>query len=281
MPFIVDEEQIGELRTQFLRRASQSPELYHEKDIRNVKESDWTVKRFLYYNENDMDKSLEHMDNAMRWRKEYGVNDKTEADLPYEFVTAGAVFPGYEDNRGRIMIFFRVKVNRKIPELQDYFRQFVIGVINRVDEATGESGYGFVFDISGVGYKNVDLDFIQFLISTVRLAFPCGMRLLIAYNVPRLLRPLWSGIKLMFGQHARFVKFANGKEILKYIPAKGVPKYMGGDNGEDFTRPPPGVELKSVREFAPQYGFTEADVKKYMEMFEKDVKEAYQLVHNS
>lgn len=270
-------ELIPEVRQQFLNICNADPENYDEVDIIRIKTEDWWTLRFIKYHRGDVDKAVEHMDSALMWRKEFGVNNRDEKELPQEFVKAGALYPYGCDDKGRTMIYMRVKVYKKIPQLVQYFRQFVVGVINRVDIESGEKGYALVFDVTGVSMSNADMDFLQFLINTLKNSFPYGLRYVLVYNLPRLLRPLWAIAKMWVGRHQKIIKFANGDEIKEYIPVENIPKYLGGEAVVDFTLPPEGC--KSVKELAPQYGFTEDEVNKYMKIFEPHIKEANKLVN--
>jgi hypothetical protein len=272
-----DRQFIPELRQQFLDRYNKEPEKYDEIDVKNVETNDWSVLRFIKYNHQDISKALDHLDTALQWRKEFGLNERSESDLPKEFVKAGAIFPYGCDDKGRTIIYMRAKVHKKVPKLMEYFRQFVVGVIEKVDKESGETGYALLFDLTGIGFSNADMEFLQFFISTLQNYYPYGMRYVIVYNLPRLLRPLWTIAKFWLGSDQKIIKFANGDEIKTLIPLDQLPKYLGGEADIDFTKAPDGC--KSVIELGPKYGFTDDEVEKYMKMFEPHMKEAHQLVH--
>ena len=267
---------IPQVRQYVLKKCESEPDKYDQEDIDRVRTDQWTVLRFLKWNRGETDKSGEQLDACLRWRHEFGVNTRSEADLPQEFVKAGALFECGKDSLDRRLVFIRVKVYKKIPALVDYFRQFVVGVINKVDLESDQTGYALVFDLSGVGFSNADMDFLQFFITTIKSYFPYGVRHVIVYNLPRLLRPLWAVAKLWLGPQQRVITFVNGEEIKGLLPLDQLPRYLGGTAEHDFTVAPEGC--KTVKELGPKYGFTDKEVEKYLKIFEPHIKEAQQLV---
>ncbi|CAG2121353.1 unnamed protein product, partial [Medioppia subpectinata] len=69
----VSKSLIQELRQKAVERVEKNPELYYEKDVEKVKSNDWFVRRFLhnYKSEVDVNKGLEALDKALKWRKSY------------------------------------------------------------------------------------------------------------------------------------------------------------------------------------------------------------------
>lgn len=95
---------VPHLRERFLKLYLDNPHLYDEHDINKVKNDTWTVQRFIESWE-DPDKALQHMDNAMKWRKSFGVNRRTfEKNSPREFFLLGAFFIYNEDKEGNKMV---------------------------------------------------------------------------------------------------------------------------------------------------------------------------------
>lgn len=71
------EETIDKVRDGFLKLYKINPQLYDECDIEKVKTNEFTVKRFVLWNDLDVDKSIKQLDEAMKWRKESEVNIKS------------------------------------------------------------------------------------------------------------------------------------------------------------------------------------------------------------
>lgn len=123
----------------------------------------------------------------------------------------------------------------------------------------------------------MDLDILQFIISTLRNYFPYGLKQVIVYNLPWILRQFWTVVKLWIGPNSnKLIKFANGEQIKQYIAEENLPPYLGGKSKRDFTWAPkickPAVDLAHV------HGFTPDDITKFLKVFQSHIEEARALV---
>ncbi|CAG2166919.1 unnamed protein product, partial [Oppiella nova] len=168
-------ELIPDVRQAICAKHEADPQLYDEVDVERVRTDDWSSLRYIKWNRGEVDKCIAQLDACLQWRRQFGVNVRTEADLPHEFIKAGAIFPYGHDSEGRQLIYMRIKVYKKVPQLVEYLRQFLVGVINRVDQESSATGYALVFDLTGVGFSNADMDFLQFLINVLKSYFPYGL----------------------------------------------------------------------------------------------------------
>ena len=270
-----EQEQLTQVRKLFLQKVNKNPEKFYDRDIEMVKSDDWWTLRFIKWNRNNEEKALTHMLNAFKWRKSFGLHDRNVNDIPCEFAKAAAIFPYGHDYKGRPIIYLRVKVYRKIQQLNLFFQQFVTGIVNHVDLESGRKGYVFVFDVTGMGIVNVDFDFLKFLIQLIQNYYPYGLRYAICYNVPKVLRPLWSVAKLFLGHTEKTFRFCNNaEELRRYIPSDSLLRYMGGECDFDFTDFEQVRGAPSVRELAPKFGFSQVEVDKYFKVFESSILEA-------
>ena len=140
---------IHHVRQVLLKKIEKKPNKYDEEDIYRVKTDQWTVLRFLKGNSGEVIKSGQKLDTCLQWRHEFKVNYISLADLPIEFFKSGGLFVFGKDMENRKIIFTRVKVHRKIPNLVKFFRQFLVKIIDKVDTDSGQTGYTLVFDLSG------------------------------------------------------------------------------------------------------------------------------------
>ncbi|OTF76607.1 motile sperm domain-containing protein 2-like protein [Euroglyphus maynei] len=268
---------IVNVRNKFLIHYRNDPKLFHEKDINLIMENDWWTLRFIKWHRGNEDKALKQMIDAFKWRKSFGINDRDTKDLPIEFAKSAALFPLGTDYKGRNVIYMRIKVYRKIQVLVNFFQQFTAGVIDYVDQKSDRNGFVFMLDASGMGFANLDLEFLQFLIQLVQSYYPYGLRYAICYNVPKILRPMWSIAKVFLGSAEKTIRFCDGKDILEYIPAENLPRYLGGECDIDFTDLEETRQCPSIKEVGPKHGFTEKEIEKYYKIFESNLEEAEKL----
>lgn len=269
-----DMEMMERVREKFLKETAKKPEKYYAADNDMVRETDWWTLRFIKWNRGNEEKALRHMLSAFKWRKSFGMLDRTISDLPIEFAKAAAIFPHGTDYKGRHMIYIRVKVYRKISQLNLFFQQFVAGIVQHVDKEAGSKGFVILFDVTGMGLVNIDFDFLKFLIQLLQSYFPYGLRYAICYNVPRFLRPMWSMAKMFLGSAEKTFRFCDEEELKQYVPAEYLLRYMGGESDIDFTDFEETRNCPSVHDLAEKFGFTPAEVAKYEKLFEPNLLEA-------
>lgn len=132
-----------------------------------------------------------------------------------------------------------------------------------------------MFDLSGAGLGNVSMDLLNFLIHTLKTYYPLSVQYVLVHNLPWVLRSFWPVVKMWLGDLQHLVKFSSGDQIRDYIDEENLPRYLGGKCTKNFAQAPktaPGVD-----EVAPSYGFTHAEVKKYMKVFDPSLQEAKKL----
>lgn len=107
--------------------------------------------------------------------------------------------------------------------------------------------------------------------------FFSGLRLVIAYKLPWILRGLWSIVKHWLGPQQKLIQFANGSEEVKqFIAEENLPRYLGGTCTTNFIEAPKCCQ--PVANLAHLHGFTPEEVEKYMKIFSPHIEEAKQLV---
>lgn len=152
---------------------------------------------------------------------------------------------------------------------------YFIGLVEELDRQVGHKGFIFVLDCSECSLSNLNMDMLKFIITSIRVRYPLGLQYFIIYNLPWILKSIWKLVKGWLGEYQKLVFFANGQEILNYVDTDQLPKYMGGTCDKSFTEAPEGCP--SVYDVAPNYGFTEDEIKKYMKSYEDLLEEANQM----
>ena len=267
-------QQIDQIRANFLEAVAREPDHFYAQDVQLVKSDEWWTLRYIKWNRGNVEKAQKQMINAFKWRKSFGLHDRNVNDIPREFAKAGGIFPFGFDHKNRPVLIIRVKVYRKIQQLNLFFQQFVTGLVNHVDQQGGRNGFVLVFDVTGLGLINFDMDFINFLIQLLQSYYPYGVRYTIVYNMPRVLRPLWTFTKLFLGGAEKTFCFCNtSSELMKYIPAHWLLRYMGGESDFDFTDFEQVRDAPSVYEIASRYNFSLEECCKLLKVFEDTIED--------
>lgn len=131
---------IRELKDRILQECNTNPGFYATEDIDKCRHDDWFVTRFLLRNKLDVDESFEMMKKAMRFNNESLCNLLRAEDFPAEFYQLGALFPYLPDRKGNLMLYMRVKVHRKLPEIQTILQAFIYHNIRSIDQRAKGKG---------------------------------------------------------------------------------------------------------------------------------------------
>lgn len=109
---------VSDLRKRFLECYQNNPQDYDPIDVENIQNNDFSVKRFLTYNNLDSKTAFEQLDENMKWRKIYGVNKLDFSQCGIELFKCGAMFIYNEDIEGRTVLYVRVKTHIKIAGME-------------------------------------------------------------------------------------------------------------------------------------------------------------------
>ena len=77
--------------------------------VEKVKTKDWTIERYALVHDNDEDKIYESLVNTIRWKKEFGILDRTDQDFPKEVFQIHYNVVYERDKEGRKLIFCYLK----------------------------------------------------------------------------------------------------------------------------------------------------------------------------
>ncbi|XP_054166661.1 motile sperm domain-containing protein 2-like [Oppia nitens] len=272
-------ESIAIVRQNVVKLFESDLSIADECDIKRIQSDDWFVQRFIEYYENDIEKAVHQLLTTLKWRKVFGVNSRQiDKDYGKEFFQIGALFEYNTDINNIPLLILRGKCNRKVPKLRPLIEMYIVAIIEQLDTKVGKNGFVFVLDCSDCGINNLSMDLLKFIITTLTTHYPLGMQYIIIYNLPWILRGIWKLVKGWLGEHQHMVHFANGQEIIKYVDTNSLPKYMGGNSVKLIGETP--VNCPSVYELAAKLGFTEAEVRKYMKIYEDLLKESHTYTTN-
>ncbi|CAG2168705.1 unnamed protein product, partial [Oppiella nova] len=238
---------ISKIRDRIAEEVNAHPELYDRCDADRVSRNDWSIERYLQLNKCDVDLSYHMVRDAMRWRKSYGVNARTDLDFPIEFHKIGAFFSYAVDRNGRPIIYGRIKLYKNFPKLVDVMKEFIIHIINRIDEQSQESGWGMVWDLRGAGPSNWDISFLTFIMGSLKNYYPRGMAYLLCYGVNAFMSGFVKlGLNLLNEESRSKIHILKTNELHDYIAPDNVPDFMGGKCTQSYTHVPDGAREATV-----------------------------------
>ena len=134
------------------------------------------IERFIISaNVSEVD-ALDLICKCLLWRKEINLMSLTDTSFPSEFFSKGGLFRYQEDAAGTPMIYMRIKMIKKYPELDKHIKTFLAYQISRIDSASNDDlfSWAIVFDCTDIGFANVQIDMMKYLITVLKDYFPAG-----------------------------------------------------------------------------------------------------------
>lgn len=269
-----------EVRKRFLEYAEQNPDKVNERDKIKLATDDWYLKRYLLARNRRVNDTMDMLRKTMEWRNEFGVHISEDAMFPMEFYKIGGLFPYEKDRKGNIILYLRIKYHRKITEMLEVEKHFLVHTFEKIDRITNGQGLVILFDCDGAGYSNCDMEFLQFLITCATEYAPVGLQYIIVYKLPWLLNSFWSlARKLLPAYLANRVRFCDEKSITEFVAPENLPDFMGGICRRNYRWIPPGCP--SVFKLAHAHGITDAEINRILPQFQAFLDEADEALNNN
>lgn len=271
---------LAEVRRRFLEYAEMNPDKVNERDKVKLATDDWYLKRYLLARNRKVNDTLDMLRKTMEWRNEFGIHISEDAMFPLEFYKIGALFPYENDKNGNLVMYMRIKYHKKIDEMVEVEKHFLVHTFEKIDRITNGQGLVIVFDCQGAGYANCDIEFLKFLISCATEHAPVGLQYIIVYNIPWILLSFWSlAKKLLPAYLANRVKFCDDKSITELIEQDHLPDFMSGTCQRNYRWIPPGCP--SIFKLAAAHGITDDEINKILPQFQAFLDEAEDALVNS
>ncbi|XP_054163365.1 motile sperm domain-containing protein 2-like [Oppia nitens] len=232
---------ISELRQKFLELVAKNPELYYDKDIEKIKSKNWSIQRFLNHHKSNVDKALDGLDSAMKWRKSFGVLELSEKDFPREVFQSAPLFLYGKDLNGAQLMIMRGKVTRKIKSWIPMAQKFFIYLIEKADLADSGKGVTLLLDCKESGIKNADIDFMKFAHHIFNDYYPGLVNAGLVYKLPTVMEAVFKVVKSWLNEEQeKFCYMISKKTINEYVSANELPDFLLGTNAEPYRNVPDG-----------------------------------------
>jgi len=247
---------------------------------------EWTFSRYVKRKRGDVQATLYFLIEVLKWRRRIGISQLSEKSFPKEFFDFGGIHVYGKDREGDSICHVRLRLFYRQPEILELLKKFVVWQMFRADEEGAKRGresgqdigWILLFDCTGAGVANSDMDMTNFLNSTLKNYFPYGQKYVLTHNLPWLLNAIKNVVFTWLPSNVkRRIKFSNDKSIGEFIDVEHLPPYMGGKNQNPYPTIPNGVLTTSqmVKEgILPLTDEEEARVQKYYERVYADVKKS-------
>ncbi|KAI8995140.1 CRAL-TRIO domain-containing protein [Gaertneriomyces semiglobifer] len=199
---------------------------------------DQFMLRFLRARKWDVTKAVQMCISTLQWRIETdirGVLTKGEEGLdPAELECNKSYFMG-TDLQGRPCCFVHVRLHDKGTVNQILTRNLTIYLLEtgRLLLQAPQEMAMIVFDMTGFGLKNMDYDFLKFLLACMQGYYPESLGACLVVGAPWIFNGCWQVIKPWLDPIvASKVHFVKAADLPQYIPAANIPSILGGEHAD-------------------------------------------------
>lgn len=267
-----DKSLIEETRRLLKKKFAKRPDSFYQVDYDRMLEDDWTVSRFLLRCRLDPKRSARLMEQCGKFRKEFRMGISKLSDFPIEFHKAGGLFCYAPDRVGNQTVFMRVKMHRRIPELSQIMKEFILCCLEECDRANNGRGTAVIFDLTDCGLQNADPGFLFWLVYSFRNYCPKGLSYIIIYNLPWILNATAKlALSWLSSTNRRRLRFVSDDGIQDFIAPENLPDYMGGTCKLNYRHVPKGSRL--AEETAEEYKLTKEQSRRIRDIYAKFLKE--------
>ncbi|XP_053210724.1 motile sperm domain-containing protein 2-like [Panonychus citri] len=235
-------EAVKQIRQSIEDDYRKDPDLFDETDYKRVLNDDWFVKRFLLISKRKVDLGYKALRAALCWRKEMNLRSMKDYNFPVEIFTSSLLFPYECDREGHPVVYLRVSKYRKIPEMENILRQYVIHLLDKMDSFTNGNGIGMIFDLTGASTSSIDWTFLKYFTDTGTNYFPYSIKYVLIYNLPWYLNAIQKvALSLVPKENMGIIKFGKGPQIFDYVDENNLPDFLGGSCTRDYRYSPKGA----------------------------------------
>lgn len=276
--FPYTDEFIKDMKDKLIAEVTSSPDEYDSKLYNRWLNDDALFLRYMKRKRGDASATITFLQEVLRWHLKYGISDLTEQSFPKEFYDFGGIHVYGEDRDGNAICHVRIRFFHKQPEILEILKKFAIFQMLKADELGASRGKGWIllFDCTGSGVANADLEMVNFVNGTLRNYFPHGQMYVLSHNIPWLLTALKTVVYTMLPSNVKKrIKFSSDKNINEFIESSSLPAYMGGTSTQQYPAPAPRGVLTTAemvkKKDMPLTSEEELRVQKYYEKVYKDI----------
>lgn len=220
---------IEETRNLLRKRFEINPELFYDKDVELILTDDWTMSRFLLRCRLNPERSIDLVEAAAKFRKEFKMGETKLSDFPAEIYQVGGIFQYAPDRVGNQTLWMRAKYHRRSSEMSHIMKQFILCVMEQCDKTSRGRGVAVIFDLSECGLKNADPSFLYWLLNSFRTYCPKGLSYILVYNLPWVLSATCSlALSWLSSTNKKRLRFIEGEHIQRFIAPENLPDFVPG-----------------------------------------------------
>lgn len=232
--------QIEIIRNEVKDRVSQEAlDVYDERDLDVLMKNNFYVSRFwihaFFIPGNRIENTVNLVLGTFKWRKEFGVNDISEADLDQELLERGSLYYHNRDKMGCKLLMFCIRKHGRDAKKTEEMKKMLIYILERLDREEAGKRITIIFDSEAAGLANFDLELVKFLIHVLISFYPNFVNKILVFEMPWILNTAWKIIKSLLPPPAvARIKFVSKANIKSLISESNLPLAWGGEDDWEY-----------------------------------------------
>lgn len=232
-------EEIQTLRSRISDVSENEDACMESLDISRLMNDDSYVARFFLHCTDipgDQMKNTEDMIiRSFKFRQEKAVRSITSADLDEALKAKGSLYLRNRDADGKQLLIFDVKRHIKGTAHMDEMQKIFLYFLERVDREDEDGMVTIVFDCAGCGLKNMDMEFIRYMIDVLKDYYPWCLNYILVLDMPWVLNAAWKIIKAWLPAGAvKKIKFVNKNTVDEYVKPDQKLSAWGGEDSWEY-----------------------------------------------
>lgn len=197
---------------------------------------DVLLLRWLRANKWNIDQSVQQLIDTLTWRHQFNIKQilsEGEFKLNQQEIQSGKSFIIGKDQMGRPVTYIHVIKHIK-GQFEDQSTQlmtiFIIETARKLLDQGNETAT-VIIDLNGFSLKNLDYEFVKFLINLLENHYPESLAIALIINAPFLFNSSWNIIKHWLDPNVqnKIIFLKNTNDLSKYIDLSILPQQFNGE----------------------------------------------------
>ncbi|RDD46768.1 Motile sperm domain-containing protein 2 [Trichoplax sp. H2] len=175
--------------------------------------------------------------SCLKWRLEFKVNDITTESINTGVIQAGVLFVRNHDKNGRPILVFSGRKHQKDTVAHAGGKQLFVYLMEKLyRQFQYKKKIMCLFDMTGSGLTNLDMQFVKFVISCFENYYPGLLGVLVILELPWTLNAAWKIIKTWLSKEAlEIIKVIKKNEIKNFVNEDQLLSHLGGKDCYEYS----------------------------------------------
>ncbi|KAI0986159.1 hypothetical protein GJ496_006964 [Pomphorhynchus laevis] len=208
--------------------------LFNENDVKRFQNDDYYANCFLLQSNNNFEQAYILLEQCFAWRQSFQVHSINAETSCKRVFDSGLLYVRGQSLKKSDILRIQISQNVRGRFTDKEMRSSIVHILEN-HSIRSHRPIIVLFDLTNTGIKNVDLEFVKFMISCLKIYYPQMLDMILAYDMPWVMNAAWKLIKSWLGQDAiNKVNFVDSVSISRFINKANLPLHMGGTDEYTF-----------------------------------------------